>query len=384
MSLSPKRQGKSSSAETPSTDLPQKEAHPLLHAALAKSKPFMSAEVYRALESAANDAFSLSAMMGSPGQPGPISSGASTIGSGSNITDRQLRRKTDSVCRSLTELCVALGEDAAAQPRSAQLKQSPFPQLDGPATPTIPKSHTGLPAPRRASIATEQTITKMNSSPRAPSKFEERRSHLLNGTALPTLRASGSNTPAPGDSSIHRRSSLMIPRTRRAGTEELEDGRNSSLLRTRRAGTEEPDEGRKTSLLVRNRRGTVGGEEGEESRFRAPSRAGTDVNMIRSQGRDYAQEAQTSPSDGRRRLISTSLHVSRLAAPASSSPAPPRRYLDRSTPDRDAIINRPAEDGVSRPPPLSQGLGHARANSLSARRQNRDSMISAATAGAYR
>lgn len=383
MSLSPKRQGGGQSAEATSTTSPQREAHPLLHAALAKSKPFMSPDVYRALESAANDAIGLSAMMGAPGQPGPISSGASTIGSGNNITDRQLRRKADGVCRSLTELCVALGEDAAPQPRSAQPTQSTFPQLDGPATPTIPKSHSGLPAPRRASIATEQTLPKINSSPRALSRFEERRNHLLNGTALPTPRASGSNTSTPGDSNINRRSSLLIPRTRRAGTEEPEDGRNSSLLRTRRAGTEEPEEGRQTSLLIRNRRGTVG-EEGEESRFRAPSRANTDANMIRGQGRDYVQEAQTPPSDGRRRLVSTSLHTSRLAAPSSSSPAPPRRYLERATPDRDATANRPVEEFGSRPPPLSQGIAHARANSLSARRQNRDSMISTATTGVYR
>ncbi|PNY27688.1 Uncharacterized protein TCAP_02382 [Tolypocladium capitatum] len=381
MSLSPKRQGQP--AEATSATPPQREVHPLLHAALAKSKPFMSPEVYRALESVANDAIGLSAMMGAPGQPGPISSGASTIGSGNNMTDRQLRRKADGVCRSLTELCVALGEDAAAQPRSVQPTQSTFPQLDGPVAPTIPKSHSGLPAPRRASIAVEQTLPKSNSSPRALSKFEERRNHLLNGTAFPTPRASGSNASTPGDPSMNRRSSLMIPRTRRAVTEEPEDDRNSSLLRTRRAGTEEPDEGRITSLLVRNRRGTVG-EEGDESRFRAPSRANTEVNTIRGQGRDYAQEAQMPPSDGRRRLVSTSLHTSRLAAPSASSPAPPRRYLERSTPDRDATANRLVEEYGSRLPPLSPGMAHARANSLSARRQNRDSMITVATAGVYR
>lgn len=397
ISLSPNRRA-GRSAETTGNMSSQKEAHQILHSALAKSRPFLNPDVYRALESVAHDAMALSAMMGSPGHPGPISSGASAIGSGGNVTDRQLRRKADGVCRSLTELCVALGEDAAARPRSAHATQSTFPlaQLDGPVTPTMPKSLSGLPVPRRASIATEQFLPRSNSSPRALSRLEERRNSLLNGTGLPSPRASGSNGSTPGElPNASRRSSLMVSHTRRAATEEPEDGRNTALLRTRRAGTEEPDEGRRTSLLVRNRRGTVG-EEGDEPRFHAPSRANTDVHMMRKQSHDYSPDAQTTPPDAfsrsttglpGRRFVSTSLHSSRLAAPASGSPALPRRYLERSTADHDGGGARAGEE-YARAPPLSQGISHLRANSLSAKRHNRDSMISAASsvtmAGGYR
>ncbi|KJZ78935.1 hypothetical protein HIM_01708 [Hirsutella minnesotensis 3608] len=384
ISLSPHRQGtRPPEVQTNGT---QKEAHQILSSALAKSKPFISPEVYRALESAAHDAMGLSTMMGCPGQPGPISSGASTIGSGSNVTDRQLRRKADSVCRSLTELCVALGEEAAAQPRSAQTVQAAPVQFDGPATPTVPKSFSGLPVPRRASIAVETgLLPKSNSSPRALSRLEERRNSLLNGTALPTPRSNGFNPSTPGDSSITRRSSLMVGRTRRTAADETEDGRNTSLLRTRRTGPEEHEEGRRTSLLMRHRRGTVG-EDYDESRFRAPSRSHTEANPTRHQGCDHPTEIQSSPLDTvarsasglfGRRLVSSNFHSSRLAAPSNSSPAPPRRYLERTLPDQDATVIRPSEEHVSRAPPLSNGISHLRTTSLSVKRHSRDSMASA-------
>ncbi|GJN77496.1 hypothetical protein PLIIFM63780_000987 [Purpureocillium lilacinum] len=397
MSLSPKRQPGGQPPEGVSTTSTQREAHPILVSALVKSKPFMSPDVYRALESAANDAINLSSMMGVPGQPGPISSGASVVGSGGNVTDRQLRRKADSVCRSLTELCVALGEDVTLQPRLAPPAQVNVSQVDGPATPTMPKTYSGLPAPRRQSVAADQNLPKPvgNESPRTMSKFEERRNHLLNGTPLSIPRPSPSVAPMSADASVNRRSSLMIARTRRATTEEPDDGRTSSLLRTRRAGTEEVDEGRRTSLLVRNRRGTVG-EERDEGRFQAPSRVNTELNLLRGQGRDYAQETPASPPDAngqpadptRRRLASTSFRTSRLAIPTGSSPAPPRRYLEKSTPDIGASSNRHADEYGMRQPGSSAATTHARASSLGTRR-NRDSMIStvpssAAPAGIYR
>ncbi|KYK57791.1 hypothetical protein DCS_04804 [Drechmeria coniospora] len=372
MSLSPKRPGARQAPETVSTTSPQKEAHPLLVAALVRSRHFMSPEAYEALESAANDAIGLSAMLGTPAQSGLISSGASTVAAG-NVTDRQLRRKADSVCRSLTELCIALGDGAVAAPLS---------QADGPATPAAPKSYSGLPATLRA----DQGLPRTNGSPRTLSRFEERRSHLLNGTATATPRTGGSNVSTPTSSNIGRRPSLLVARTRRAGTEDPDEDRSSSLLRSRRAGTDEVEDGRKTSLLVRNRRGTVGGEM-EELQFRSPSRATTEVNAQRGQVRDGSQETQALNSGARPRLATTSPRASRLAIPSGSSPAPPRRYLDRVVPDHLATTSRQAGDYSSRPPPTSQGMSHARASSLSTRRK-RESMIPAIPAsvssGVYR
>ncbi|KAG8427244.1 hypothetical protein J3459_007386 [Metarhizium acridum] len=392
LSGSPKRQANGQIAEVSSTTSSQREAHSLLLDALRNSKRHVSWEVYQALESVAKEAMALSSMMGTPGQPGPISSAASVIGTGGTaVTDRQLRRKADSVCRSLTELCVALGEGVGPANIAGPASPLTLAQHDGPATPTVPRSYSALPTPRRLSVA-EHGIPKSISSPRPLSKFEERRSSILNGTALPTPRATGSAPTTPIEGNPQRRSSLMISRTRRAGTEEPELGRSPTMLRSRRAGTEEPDQGRQTSL--RNRRGTVG-DDGDEGRFRPPSRADTDVNMLRDPGREYPSDSQSIAPDStsqipsalpRRRFLSTNLHSSRLAGSQGTNIASPRRYNDRQAGEQD-FGDSVGESRVQRQgPPLSKGIMHSRASSLSTRR-NRDSLISTnsgATTAPYR
>ncbi|KAL2213677.1 hypothetical protein CC79DRAFT_74184 [Sarocladium strictum] len=392
VSSSPKRHGAGvAQTEVGSTTSSQREAHPVLHTALTRSKAYLSPEVFRALENAANDAMSLSSMMGVPGQPGPISSGASTIGAGTTLTDRQLRRKADSVCRSLTELCVALGDDTppAKAPQAAQSVVTS--QTDGPSTPVASTSyHTQ----RRPSVPAEPALPKQPSSPKGLSKFEERRQTLLSGSLLPSPRVAGSSPSTALDANANRRSSLLIGRTRRAGTEEPEDGRGSSLLvRNRRAGTEEPDEGRKTSLLVRNRRGTIG-EDDVESRLRAPSRATTEVNTSR---REHGQpsgvpQEVTSPSYSAlpRRRLPSSINTSHLAspsAPASAITPPTRRYLERSVPAQGAHAYPDAPVENRRVSMIGQSSLPARTASLSSRRQNRDSTITSistsATAGGH-
>lgn len=78
------------------------ELHPLLHAALAKSKPLIDSNTYMALEATASDALTLAAM---------TAPGASQAAAPATTIDRRLRRKADSMCRSLTELCIALTAD---------------------------------------------------------------------------------------------------------------------------------------------------------------------------------------------------------------------------------------------------------------------------------
>ncbi|KAH7170485.1 hypothetical protein EDB81DRAFT_752993 [Dactylonectria macrodidyma] len=398
MSLSPKRPGNDHQAPDVATiTSTQREAHPLLHAALTKSKHLLDAEVFRALESAANDAMALSTMMGSPGLPGPISSGASTIGSGTTVTDRQLRRKADSVCRSLTELCVALGEDRA-QPRAQQVVQASAPApSDAPITPTLNKTFTtGLTPQRRPSISAEQNLARSNTSPRTMSKFEERRLNLINGNSLPAPRTTVSTPSTPLEPVSQRRSSLLVARTRRAGTEEPEDGRRSSImLRTRRAGTEEPEEGRRTSLLVRNRRGTVGENDEDPMVFRSPSRAHTDLNSVRNAAQEQHSQPQASENNAlassalpRRRFASSNLNPSRLATPLTSNVPSPRRYLERSAQDRDSgsVAERIPEERVQRH--MSMGQSMLGRTSSMIRRPNRDSTVtitqSSAAAGGYR
>lgn len=94
------------------TSGPNSNTHPLLHAALAKSKAIMVPEVYKYLEAAAHDAVALSGAVGSTGSPGGPPPAA-----GSMASERLVRRRADGVCRSLTELCIALSENRGGAPQ---------------------------------------------------------------------------------------------------------------------------------------------------------------------------------------------------------------------------------------------------------------------------
>lgn len=392
LSASPKRSS-GGAAQASDTNNALKDGHPLLLSALVKSKGFLSAEVFEALETAANDALGLSLMMGTAGQPGPISSGASSIGSGTTITDRQLRRKADSICRSLTELCLALSEGAAQiKPQQVTAPAAENSPMMSVTSPTITK-FTGPSTSRRPSI-TERTLT-LNTSPRALSRFEERRNSNMIASALPTPRYSATTPATPTDvaaASAGRKTSLLMSRTRRAGTEEPEEGRKSSLLRTRRATTEEPEaQYERKPLLTRGRRGTLDNED-EESRFRAPSRAITEVHGLRSGQREYTSQLPAPPLKEseplassalpRRRLASSAFNANtRLVLPATTTniATPARRYFDRSTPDRETY-NTADRTGEDRP---QRQFSLARHGSMD-KRANRASMIatsSPATSG---
>ncbi|KAI5926613.1 hypothetical protein F4810DRAFT_699653 [Camillea tinctor] len=390
LSASPKR-GSNGIVQSIEMSSAQKESHPLLHSALAKSKEFLSSAVFEALETAANDALALSSMMGTAGQPGPISSGASSIGGvggSTTVTDRQLRRKADSICRSLTELCLALSEGVVqnkpqppASPRLSPLATSP----------TITK-FTGIASSRRPSVAPERIVT-LNSSPRTTSRPEDRDRRttvMTSNAALPSPRfnthpISPTDTPTNG-----RKTSLLLSRARRAGTEEPEDIRSKStmLLRTRRAQTEEPEDRaeRKRPLVTRGRRGTVDDRD-EEARFRTPSRAITEVQGVRAGNREYGSHLPTPPmptmatkeSDPlgasalpRRRLATATLNT-RLSQPSTASTitTPTRRYFDRPVPSRETpIASKPMDDRPQRQFSMGQTASLHR-------RATRESMIAA-------
>ncbi|KAI6370939.1 hypothetical protein MCOR25_004071 [Pyricularia grisea] len=388
MSGSPKRPGAHLAADASSTTSSQRESQPILLSAVSKARPYMNNDAFGALESAASEVLSLTQMLGSVGQPGPISSGASTIGGGSNVTDRQLRRKADSICRSLTEMCLSLADEAAQRKNSA----GPETTRDKEAATTSPtrvfSSITGA-GQRRTVAASEVGLSRINTtiSPRTLPRPDERRATFLgSGVASSPRLAMSPATPnaEPSTPGTGRRSSLLISRTRRAGTEEPEDssgGRKPSLLmRTRRAGTEEPDEGRKTSLLLRSQRAAYVEDEDDSPRMRAPSRAATELGAFR---RDYTgsqQQQQSvvasseasgllSVSQSRRRLVSSSLNSRLMAPSAAQSASPSRRYFDRSTPERDVgniATEKLAEDRGQR----QFTFGHNRATSLSKRRES--------------
>lgn len=366
VSGSPKRASTNGAAQTEvlSMTSQQRDAQPILKSALSKTRPFVTSDIYSAVEAAANDAMSLSQMMGTVGQPGPISSGASTIGGSgqATVTDRLLRKKVDSMCRNLTELCLALTDEgsqrkAATQqpkPESREIVKSKEKEQEPLSSPPPIKVFTG--APRRETSKPDEPVPSVENavSPRA-TRLEKRATFNFTTPSVPSPRyapsALGGEATTPG-----RKSSLVVARTRRGVTEEPDDqGRKTSLLRTRRAGTDEPEEGRKTSFLLPPRRVTTIArgsniDEESDSRFRAPSRAITEVSGLRvdvpSRDREdvtrgsfqMPEPASAGSALPRRRLITSNLPSASAASSRFATPTTPssRRFLgsDRFGQDR--------------------------------------------------
>ncbi|OCK84218.1 hypothetical protein K432DRAFT_378794 [Lepidopterella palustris CBS 459.81] len=309
--------------------------HPLLHAALAKAKEHLSTPIYRVLEATASDALELAALTGSAGPQGTLYS-ASSIINGVTVPDRQVRRKADSLCRSLTELCIAMCEvktnsvaspsvrTAAAGPRRTSL------QVNG-------ESHTPTYTQQvRASIEPEGGSVPRSSPSRALSRIEARRSSImgLNGTS----RESSQEPPTP--------SQLQLPnRFSRAGT---------SLLRTRRTTNDEDD---------------------EDPTLRAPSRAMTDFSQIRSStrsnrlsrdfNREPVPELQPSPALQHTSSLRRPPNPTAEATPLSSASLlrdGRKGYLERGTPEKSlaAEIATEREERRRVQPALGQYTGAAR------------------------
>ncbi|KAF1834446.1 hypothetical protein BDW02DRAFT_335864 [Decorospora gaudefroyi] len=234
VSSSPKQQRRSNPSPAESTvgalTPNNSKSHPLLRDALAKTRQHVSPSVYRALESTASEALALAEMSGSAGPQGTLHS-ASSIINGSVVSDRQVRRKADNLCRSLTELCIAMcdSKTGLASPvfrsNTATITRRPSVQINGD-SPTI-----------RQSIEPESNTLSGVSPSRALSRIEARRTSMLaaNGTQRDTSREPYDDRDTPS-------------RTMRAGT---------SLHRTRRSLDEDE----------------------ENQTFRAPSRAMTSIDF---------------------------------------------------------------------------------------------------------
>ncbi|TKA24395.1 hypothetical protein B0A50_06715 [Salinomyces thailandicus] len=147
--------------------------HPLLHSALAKARPLLTPTLYRTLEATASDALQLSALTGSAGPQGTTFSAASII-NGVTVSDRQVRRKADSMCRNFTDLTLALCE---GKHEMATATASPLAVHSMKSSPTIRYS--------RSSIGASDHLARDSNRPM--SRLEARRTSILG------LQSPGSN-----------------------------------------------------------------------------------------------------------------------------------------------------------------------------------------------
>ena len=273
--------------------------HPVLHSALAKVKPVADPSLYRALEATASDALTLVAISGSAGSQGTSPGSPSVIGL-SNGIDRSIRRKADNMCRSLTELCIALAEglpSGEAGKRRSENQDAGTQEMNSPNTRLL-RGPSDEPEKRASS-----NVMK---------RLEARRSSLLASSSMSSRTTSPQEVTTPTQTSTPFSSRL--------------DRHSSTALRTR-----------------------LDGQESETSSSRRPSsRAATEVGQMRPSpqtriSREYTSRhpmpgsSQQSPPTEPSLPTRKSYFGSTISSPRTPSVQPgSRRYLDRSTPPSSA------------------------------------------------
>ncbi|KAI9727437.1 MAG: hypothetical protein M1834_008381 [Cirrosporium novae-zelandiae] len=228
----------------------------LLNSALEKTKPHLAKDVYRALEATVSDVIALAAMMGSTGEvpSSGASQASSAVGNTPSVSARQVRRKTDSICRNMTELCVAMTDTPASAPHTSPRSR-----------PSRPSSRDASSTQPAASHNTEQFSSRFGrglslepedlprAGSRVMSRLEARRSSMMvfgaSTNARGTTTTSEANTslqphnPTSNSSSsrANRTSAIFRPRTTAAPREEspeVEPPKHSSIRPVSRAMTE--------------------------------------------------------------------------------------------------------------------------------------------------
>ena len=220
--------------------------HPNLHEALGNAKAVLSNEVFQKLQATAQDALQLSMMM----NPEGYNAAGSTLGIAS-VSERQIRRRTESMCRGLTELAIAILADN---------KQPPQPATR-PGSRDAYQPMSGL----RSRRYSNDTNDRPPVASRVQSRLETRRtSAAFGGTSNPQ--------PTTPDTSYQTPPAAVPPMPASAPSRV----------------------GRTTSTLVRSRRspghnngGTTDDEESSPS-VRPVSRAMTEVSTYRQMARDRA------------------------------------------------------------------------------------------------
>jgi len=230
--------------------------HPTLHAALTKAKALLSAPLYRTLEATANDALQLVAMTGSAGPQGTTFSAASII-NGVTVSDRHIRRKADTMCRNLTDLCLALCEGKHEAP---SIVSSPV-AIEAPSRVSVPKSKYS-----RSSLAYGEDLSKIANRPM--SRLEARKSSIFG-------LQPGSSTLSSPQASLDDVSVSEYEMTP-SQPQRLPEARRQSRL---------------TNRLSAPRLDRYDEASGEED-MRAPSRAMTEIGSFRS-----PHSQQQSPRD---------------------------------------------------------------------------------------
>lgn len=265
--------------------------HPNLHLALVRCKTVVSPAVYRALESAAAEALEMAAL---PRTTGPTSSiyGSNPIIAG----ERQMKRKGDNICRSLTDLCVALGEAQLLQQSPRRFSSQSFGQRRDSREIATPISKLPVEMTLQRNYSRQQSLEPEEYRPadnrptssRALERLAQRRISMASGTPASSPRE--------------------VPQTvnqSRAAFHDTDSPSAQTHTTTARSGT---------SLLRPQHQQPVNDNDAHDN-FRAPSRAVTEIGSVRKRGERLSsllRGNRTNDDDGHQLPISQHAALRRL------------------------------------------------------------------------
>ena len=183
---------------------------PLLYSALARCKDIVSAEAFRALEATASDAITLASMTSSADADQNNASSDDTLRS----TDQRLRHKANSMCRGLTELCIALSDIRNGTQNSNA--KSPPESIDA-ATAVRPSRALAIEPSRSSRSASLEPESRTSS--RVMSRLEARRTSQVALNAQIGRRESSPFEPLPlaQTATASRASSVLLRRRNEEG-----------------------------------------------------------------------------------------------------------------------------------------------------------------------
>lgn len=206
VSTSPRHHRKVSTSAVDHDNAVQDQVHPLLQSALAKAKAVLSSDVYSALDATITDALKLSTLLGANTAP---SGTVSVVNGGYTSSERQARRKADSVCRSLTELCLALTDEQLKKirPSSSQASSAQPQRSNGGENDSLAPG----PSSQRSASHEPEGVERRQSTTRISSRLEARRASLINYSPGNTAEAKSPQSPsiAPPPSRLHRISTSL-------------------------------------------------------------------------------------------------------------------------------------------------------------------------------
>ncbi|KAJ5236312.1 hypothetical protein N7489_006403 [Penicillium chrysogenum] len=229
LSSSPKQRRK---ASVSTADTERSPVHPILQSALAKAKAVLSGDVYTSLEATITDALNLSTALGVNTAP---SGSVSVVNGGYTSPERHARRKADSVCRSLTELCLALTDEQLKSARPASSRETGVqPQLSNG---TGVDARMSVPTYQRNGSKEPEGVERRHSTTRISSRLDARRASLVNTSPGNTTDVKQSPSQSPGMSNpasrLNRMSSSLRSRRLTIGEEsgETESPHSRSVSR---------------------------------------------------------------------------------------------------------------------------------------------------------